>query len=123
MWCARASDAQQNPVFHGRGRQAGESQPVGCGRLGAPPKSIAATVTDVDTLLLTMAMGARGLTTHIASIRKAGAKRLLPAAINNIVIGLVHCTLCPQRSPRREDRWGQPKILIRSRGRGPASHA
>ena len=41
------------------------------------PKSLVAVTTEIDTVLLAMAMGALGLTTQIASIRKAGFKPLL----------------------------------------------
>jgi len=66
------------------------------------PKSVVSVATDIDTLLLAMAMGALGLTTHVSSIRKAGLKPLLLAAIlfgwlimggalvNSIVTQLVH---------------------------------
>jgi uncharacterized integral membrane protein (TIGR00698 family) len=45
------------------------------------PHSVVRTVTDLDTLLLAMAMSALGLTTHISAIRKAGVKPLLLAAV------------------------------------------
>ncbi|MBV8466376.1 MAG: putative sulfate exporter family transporter, partial [Burkholderiales bacterium] len=45
------------------------------------PKSVVSVATDLDTLLLAMAMGALGLTTHVSSIRKAGVKPLLLAAL------------------------------------------
>jgi uncharacterized integral membrane protein (TIGR00698 family) len=40
-----------------------------------------AHINDFDTLLLAMAMGALGLTTHVSSVRKAGLKPLLLAAL------------------------------------------
>lgn len=66
------------------------------------PKSIIELATDIDTLLLAMAMAALGLTTHVSAIRKAGVKPLVLAAvlfvwligggalINDIVYGIVH---------------------------------
>ena len=67
------------------------------GWLSAP---IVATITDIDTALLAMAMAALGLTTHMSAIRRAGIKPLLlagllfcwliagGAAINHVVTGL-----------------------------------
>lgn len=43
--------------------------------------SVVAVTTGIDTILLTMAMAALGLATHISSIRKAGIKPLLLALI------------------------------------------
>ncbi len=43
--------------------------------------SVVAVATEVDTILLAMAMAALGLATHISSIRKAGVKPLLLALI------------------------------------------
>ena len=45
-----------------------------------PPRVVAVT-TEIDTILLAMAMAALGLATHISSIRKAGIKPLLLALI------------------------------------------
>ena len=45
-----------------------------------PPAVVVAT-TEIDTILLAMAMAALGLGTHISSIRKAGIKPLLLALI------------------------------------------
>ncbi len=68
--------------------------------LGLLPASMVATITDIDTALLAMAMAALGLTTHISAIRRAGIKPLLlagllfcwliagGAAINHVVTGL-----------------------------------
>jgi len=65
------------------------------------PKAVVRDANYVDTLFLAMAMGALGLTTHISSIRQAGVKPLLlaavlfawlmagGAAINSIVNGLL----------------------------------
>ena len=41
------------------------------------PHAVVGTAIDVDTFLLAMAMGALGLTTHLAAIRRAGIKPLL----------------------------------------------
>jgi uncharacterized integral membrane protein (TIGR00698 family) len=66
------------------------------------PKHLVGQVNDFDTLLLAMAMGALGLTTHVSSIRKAGVKPLLlgatlfvwliagGAAINSLVTAAIH---------------------------------
>lgn len=68
--------------------------------LGLLPASMVATITDIDTALLAMAMAALGLTTHMSAIRRAGIKPLLlagllfcwliagGAAINHVVTGL-----------------------------------
>ena len=45
------------------------------------PPSVVAMTTEIDTILLSMAMAALGLATHISSIRKAGIKPLLLALI------------------------------------------
>ena len=45
------------------------------------PPSVVAMTTEIDTILLAMAMAALGLATHISSIRKAGIKPLLLALI------------------------------------------
>ena len=68
--------------------------------LGWLAGGVVATITDIDTALLAMAMAALGLTTHMSAIRRAGIKPLLlagllfcwliagGAAINHVVIGL-----------------------------------
>ena len=45
------------------------------------PSPVVAVTTEIDTALLAMAMAALGLSTHLGSIRKAGAKPLLLALI------------------------------------------
>jgi uncharacterized integral membrane protein (TIGR00698 family) len=45
------------------------------------PQNVVAHVIDIDTLLLTMAMAALGLTTHASAFRQAGIKPMLLAAI------------------------------------------
>jgi len=45
------------------------------------PHAVVATAIDVDTFLLAMAMGALGLTTQFAAIRRAGIKPLLLGAL------------------------------------------
>ncbi len=45
------------------------------------PAGVVAATNQVDTILLAMAMAALGLATHVSSIRKAGVKPLLLAAI------------------------------------------
>jgi uncharacterized integral membrane protein (TIGR00698 family) len=45
------------------------------------PHAVVGTAVDVDTFLLAMAMGALGLTTHLAAIRRAGMKPLLLGAL------------------------------------------
>lgn len=54
--------------------------------LGLLPASAVATITELDTALLAMAMAALGLTTHMSAIRRAGIKPLLLA-------GLLFCWL------------------------------
>ena len=68
--------------------------------LGWLSGGVVATITDIDTALLAMAMAALGLTTHMSAIRRAGIKPLLlagllfcwliagGAAINHVVTGL-----------------------------------
>jgi uncharacterized membrane protein YadS len=45
--------------------------------LAALPHAVVGAAIDLDTLLLAMAMGALGLTTHLSAIRRAGIKPLL----------------------------------------------
>jgi uncharacterized integral membrane protein (TIGR00698 family) len=45
------------------------------------PHAVVGTAIDVDTFLLAMAMGALGLTTQLAAIRRAGVKPLLLGAL------------------------------------------
>jgi uncharacterized integral membrane protein (TIGR00698 family) len=45
------------------------------------PSGVLALTTEVDTVLLAMAMAALGLSTHVSAIRKAGIKPLLLASI------------------------------------------
>lgn len=45
------------------------------------PRPVVGYAVDVDTFLLSMAMGALGLTTHLSAIRRAGAKPLLLGAL------------------------------------------
>jgi uncharacterized integral membrane protein (TIGR00698 family) len=45
------------------------------------PHAVVGTAIDVDTFLLAMAMGALGLTTQLAAIRRAGVKPLLLGAV------------------------------------------
>ena len=47
---------------------------------GALPAALVATLVRIDTVILTMAMAALGLRTHISAIRQAGVKPLLLAA-------------------------------------------
>ena len=54
--------------------------------LGLLPAGMVATITELDTVLLAMAMAALGLTTHMSAIRRAGIKPLLLA-------GLLFCWL------------------------------
>ena len=54
--------------------------------LGLLPAGTVATITELDTVLLAMAMAALGLTTHMSAIRRAGIKPLLLA-------GLLFCWL------------------------------
>ncbi|KHA76638.1 membrane protein [Janthinobacterium lividum] len=54
--------------------------------LGLLPAGTVATITELDTVLLAMAMAALGLTTYMSAIRRAGIKPLLLA-------GLLFCWL------------------------------
>jgi uncharacterized integral membrane protein (TIGR00698 family) len=45
------------------------------------PRPVVEVATEVDTVLLAMAMAALGLTTHLSSVRKAGFKPLLLAGV------------------------------------------
>lgn len=54
--------------------------------LGLLSGGVVAAITDIDTVLLAMAMAALGLTTHMSAIRRAGIKPLLLA-------GLLFCWL------------------------------
>jgi len=54
---------------------------AGLNSLAVLPKELVSVAIDVDTLLLAMAMAALGLTTHFSSIRTAGIKPLLLAAL------------------------------------------
>jgi len=45
------------------------------------PRPVVAVVTNIDTVLLALAMAALGLTTHLSSVRKAGFKPLLLAGV------------------------------------------
>jgi uncharacterized integral membrane protein (TIGR00698 family) len=45
------------------------------------PRPVVAYAVDVDTFVLSMAMGALGLTTHLSAVRRAGAKPLLLGAL------------------------------------------
>ncbi len=49
--------------------------------LGLLPKAASTVALDIDTVLLTMAMAALGLTTHVSAIRSAGLKPLLLASL------------------------------------------
>jgi uncharacterized integral membrane protein (TIGR00698 family) len=54
---------------------------VGLNSLGVFPKAAVAKAIDIDTVLLSMAMAALGLTSHLSVIRGAGARPLLLAAL------------------------------------------
>ena len=54
---------------------------AGLNSLALLPKSVVSAVTDMDTVMLAMAMAALGLTTHISAIRNAGIKPLALAAL------------------------------------------
>jgi uncharacterized integral membrane protein (TIGR00698 family) len=45
------------------------------------PHPVVAAATELDTFLLAMAMGALGMTTHLAAIRRAGMKPMLLGAV------------------------------------------
>jgi uncharacterized integral membrane protein (TIGR00698 family) len=50
---------------------------VGFNSLSVLPRHVVEAATELDTLLLAMAMAALGLTTHLSAIRRAGIKPLL----------------------------------------------
>jgi uncharacterized integral membrane protein (TIGR00698 family) len=54
---------------------------AGFNSLALLPKPLVATITDIDTAILAMAMAALGLSTHISAIRTAGLKPLALAAL------------------------------------------
>ena len=54
---------------------------AGLNSLALLPKLLVGAVTDIDTVLLAMAMAALGLTTHLSAIRNAGIRPLALAAL------------------------------------------
>ena len=54
---------------------------AGLNSLALLPKPVVHAVTDIDTVLLAMAMAGLGLTTHLSAIRKAGVRPLALAAV------------------------------------------
>ncbi|WP_394329449.1 YeiH family protein [Rhodoferax koreense] len=54
---------------------------AGLNSLAVLPQAMVLHLTDVDTVLLAMAMAGLGLTTHVSAIRKAGVKPLALAAV------------------------------------------
>lgn len=54
---------------------------AGLNSLALLPQAVVHAVTDIDTVLLAMAMAGLGLTTHASAIRKAGVKPLALAAV------------------------------------------
>ncbi|WP_242512277.1 YeiH family protein [Pseudolysobacter antarcticus] len=75
---------------------------AGFNSLALLPASVVATVTDIDTFLLTMAMAALGLTTHLSAIRRAGIKPLLLGALLFfwLIVGGALINLCVQAALR-----------------------
>ncbi len=54
---------------------------IGLNSLGLLPMPVASALIEVDTVVLTMAMAALGLSTHVSAIRDAGIKPLVLAAL------------------------------------------
>ena len=54
---------------------------VGFNSLQLLPTRLVATLVDLDTVLLAMAMAALGLTTHVSALRQAGARPMLLAVL------------------------------------------
>ncbi|MBN8800817.1 MAG: hypothetical protein ABS96_27900 [Lysobacteraceae bacterium SCN 69-123] len=54
---------------------------VGFNSLQLLPPGLVATLVELDTALLAMAMAALGLTTHVSALRQAGARPMLLAAL------------------------------------------
>lgn len=54
---------------------------AGLNSLAVLPHAVVRQVTDIDTVLLAMAMAGLGLTTHVSAIRKAGIRPLALAAV------------------------------------------
>jgi uncharacterized integral membrane protein (TIGR00698 family) len=54
---------------------------AGLNSLALLPKPLVGAITEIDTVLLAMAMAALGLTTHVSAIRTAGLKPLALAAL------------------------------------------
>jgi len=54
---------------------------AGLNSLSVLPHAVVGRITDIDTVLLAMAMAGLGLTTHVSAVRKAGIKPLALAAM------------------------------------------
>lgn len=54
---------------------------VGVNSLALLKPSVIGHINDIDTLMLTMAMAALGLTTHVSAVRRAGIRPLMLAAM------------------------------------------
>lgn len=90
-WLARSPEHQQSLAAEGHtGNKGGIVIPwfalgfvavAGLNSLALLPASVVSRVTDIDTVLLAMAMAGLGLTTHVSAIRKAGVKPLALAAV------------------------------------------
>ncbi len=90
-WLARSPEHQQSLAAEGHtGKKGGIVIPwfalgfvavAGLNSLALLPASVVSHVTDIDTVLLAMAMAGLGLTTHVSAIRKAGVKPLALAAV------------------------------------------
>ena len=90
-WLSRSKKQNEGAAIHSEGGKKGAIvipwfalgfiAVAGLNSLAWLPAAVVSHVTDVDTLLLAMAMGGLGLTTHVSAIRKAGIKPLALAAV------------------------------------------
>lgn len=85
-WVARGRGADNSAAAPGGGIAVpwfalGFVAIAGLNSLALLPPVVVRTVTDIDTVLLAMAMAGLGLTTHVSAIRKAGVRPLALAAV------------------------------------------
>ncbi|MDO4627450.1 MAG: YeiH family protein [Pasteurellaceae bacterium] len=86
LWLSYAL-ARRNPQKHQGGKiiipwfAVGFVAMVAFNSLNLLPKTLVDSINQIDTILLTMAMAALGLTTHFSAIKQAGVKPLLLALL------------------------------------------
>jgi len=84
-WISRAADARSAGVAPGRITvpwfAMGFVAVAGINSLVRLPAPLAHVATDIDTVMLAMAMAALGLSTHVSAIRQAGTKPLALSAL------------------------------------------